>query len=448
MQSLNDTYPVIAHGYGVFITPDGGFVFTYEEVDKVKRPHPQCNSLNVQACTILEYCTGVYTVKEIVHILEEKFEATPPDLLSEVTSFLDNIHQKGYLHFYSTPVAMQGLLQGTTEYFIPFQVLLEATTGCNLNCGHCLLSAGEPLSDELSAAQFIPILERFFDIGVKRLELSGGEVLTKKGWDTIAEFCKKRFISTMLTNGVLITEKVADALTWCKEIHVSMYGSNAETHERITGVKGSFEQALTGISLLTKRGLYVGASVIVTPFNIDQLEDMVQLALSLQCRIVRVGIVSPLGRALNNHWELTLPEKEMLDKNMDELQQKYKGKIEIQWEEESEESPTCGAGVNRWVVTSNGDVYPCGILRIPIGNVAREDPLDICRSPMVKFLQELKAPDKELCGDCTYFFACRKCHGQAFAFFLKVDHCGWANQFEKAPEPFKTVIWEQYSQRK
>jgi radical SAM protein with 4Fe4S-binding SPASM domain len=444
---VDKKYPTIAPGYGVFITPDGGFVFTYEEVDGVKCPHPQSKSLNVQACAILEYCTGRTTVEEIVHALEEKFEDTPSDLLDQVASFLDDIHQKGYIHLCSTPVVMQGLLQGTTEYYIPFQVLLETTTTCNLNCGHCLVSAGEPLSDELSAAQFLFILERFFDLGVKRLELSGGEVLTKKGWELLAEFCRKRFISSLLTNGVLITEEVVTALTWCREIHVSVYGSNATTHEKITGVKGSFEKMVTGISLLTKRGLYVGASVIVTPFNLYQLEDIVQLALSLQCSIVRVGVVSPLGRARDKHWELTLPEKEMLNKKMDELKQKYKD-IDIQWEEESEGNQTCGAGVNRWVVTSNGDVYPCGIFRIPIGNVVKEDPVHICKSPVVKFLQELRPPDKELCGDCTYFFACQQCHGQAFAFFLKVDHCGWAEQFQKAPEPFKSVIWEKYSQRK
>jgi radical SAM protein with 4Fe4S-binding SPASM domain len=446
---VENQYPVIAPGFGVFITPDGGFVFTYEDINGIKSPQPQCKSLNVQACAILELCTGCNTVKEVVHALEEKFEDTPPDLMSQVTSFLDNICQKGYIHFCSVPANMQGLLQGTTEYYIPYQVLLETTTGCNLKCGHCLLSAGEPLDDELSANQFLPILKRFFDIGVKRMELSGGEVLTKKGWETLAEFCRNRFISCVLTNGCLITEEVVPTLTWCREIHISVYSSTAETHEKIAGVKGSFEQVVTGISLLTKKGVYVGASVIVTPFTLYQIEDIVQLALSLQCSIVRVGIVSPLGRAHNKHWELTLPEKHMLDKKIEELKQKYKGKIDIQWEEEeSDGSQKCGAGVSRWAVTSNGDVYPCGIFRIPIGNVAREDPLHICTSPAVKFLEELRPPDKELCGDCTYLFACQECHGQAFAFFRKVDHCFWAEQFEKAPEPFRSAIWEKYNQRR
>ncbi|MGD2249356.1 MAG: PqqD family peptide modification chaperone [Candidatus Methanofastidiosia archaeon] len=447
--NIETQYPVIAPGYGAFITPDGGFIFTYKDINGVKSPQPQCKGLNVQACAIIELCTGCNTVKEIVGILDKKFEDTPPDLVSQVTSFLDDIYQEGYIHLSSAPVSIKGLLQGTTEYHIPYQVLLETTTGCNLKCGHCLLSAGNPLKDELSADQFLPILKRFFDMGVKRVELSGGEILTKKRWDKLAEFCKNRFISHVLTNGCLITEETVHTLSWCREIYISVYGSTAQTHEKVTGVKGSFEQVVTGISLLAKKGFYVGVSVIVTPFTLHQFEDIVQLAISLQCKIVRVGIVSPLGRAYDKHWELTLPEKDILDKKIEELKQKYTGKIDIQWEEEeSEGNQKCGAGVSRWVVTSNGDVYPCGIFRIPIGNVAREDPLHICVSPAVKFLEKLRPPDKQLCGDCTYFFACKQCHGQAFIYFLKVNHCGWAEQFEKAPEPFKSAIWEKYNQKK
>jgi len=226
-----------------------------------------------------------------------------------------------------------------------------------------------------------------------------------------------------------------------------LYGRDAETHEKITGVPGSFERAVKGITLLTERDMYVGASVLMVPFNLHQLEDMVKLAISLKCKIMRVGIISPVGRAYTGEWELTEEQKALLDTKMSELKEKYKDEITVQWEEEPGKEHRCGAGYTRWVVISNGDVYPCAIFRVPIGNLKRDDPVDILNLPAVQFLQELKAPHDALCGDCHYLYACGECHGQAFAHYFKVDHCGWAQQFEKAPEPFKSAIWNKMNRK-
>ena len=440
-------YPVIACGYGVFIAPNGGYIFPYKDENGVNRPLPPCKTLNVQACTILEQCTGHTPVEDIVHTLEKMFENTPSDLFSKVTTFLDETVQEGYVLYSDTPVKMGGLLQGSLDYYVPSQVLFEATTRCNLMCRHCLLSAGKPLSDELKTEEILLILERLYEIGVKRLMLSGGEVLTKKGWKTLVDFCTNRFYFAFLTNGTLITEETADILAHCREVHISLYGKDAETHEKVTGVKGSFEKALNSIRLLTERGVYVGASILMMPFNLHQLEDVVILAISLQCKIVRVGIVSPVGRACVGEWELSEEQNTLLDKKMDELQEKYKDDILIQWEEEPGKEHRCGAGFTRWVITSNGNVYPCAIFRLLLGNLAREDPVDILNSPAVWFLQELKAPHDAMCGDCPYFYICAECHGQAFTHYSKVDNCGWVQQFENAPEPLKRALQEKTNKK-
>lgn len=439
-------YPVIACGYGVFIAPNGGYIFPYKDENGVNRPLPPCKTLNVQACTILEQCAGHTPVEDIVHTLEKMFENTPSDLFSKVKTFLDETVQEGYVLYSDTPVKMEGLLQGSLDYYVPSQVLFEATTRCNLMCKHCLLSAGKPLPDELETEEILPILERLYEIGVKRLMLSGGEVLTKKGWKTLVDFCADRFYFAFLTNGTLITEETADILAHCREVHISLYGKDAETHEKVTGVEGSFEKSLKGIQFLKERGVYCGVSALMVPFNVHQLEDIVQLAISLQCDIVRVGAVCPIGRACDGQWELTEKQRELLEKKMDELQKQYT--IAIQWEEEKSEEKSCGAGYTRWVITSNGDVYPCGVLRIPIGNVAKDDPVTVCTSPAVKFLQTLKAPSCRLCSNCCLLVTCKGCHQEAFFHSFQVDHCHWMDQVENAPEPLKSALSELHKKKK
>ncbi len=435
-QSVNadkEKYPVITEGHGVFIQPDYGYIFTYNGVKRLS-----AEPINVQASAILEQCTGGNTVKDIGFTLEETFEETPPDLLSQVGVFLDELAGKGYIEYRDTPVSLKGLIQGSTTYYTPTRVLIEVTKACNLSCGHCLLSAGSPVENELSSEQYLSLLNRFFAMGVNRITLSGGEVLTKKGWNTLVDFCIDRFYTVFLTNALLVTEKTADNLKDCDEIHVSLYGCNPEVYEKITRVKGSFKKALRGITLLSNRNNHVGVSIPVTPDTVEDLQDIIDLAVSLHCTKARVGTVIPLGRAHNGHYELTALQKKQVDTMVKEFQQMYT--IDIGWEDDPGKGEKCGAGFTRWVVASNGDVYPCVLFRVSIGNLVRDDPVAICRSRAVHFLKELKAPCETLCGDCPLLYMCAECHGQAFAHYTQVAHCPWVHQFETAPELLKRQI--------
>jgi radical SAM protein with 4Fe4S-binding SPASM domain len=421
--------------------PAGGHIFFYEEVEGITRHLPQRERINVQACAILEQCTGYNTVEDIGLLVEKEFEKTPPDLLSQVCAFLNEAVAKGYVTYCDHPAQKEGVIQGSIHYYTPSTVLLETTLTCNLKCGHCLVSAGEPLPDELTASQLICVLERLYTMGVREVRLSGGEVLIKKGWDRVTEFCVNRFDTRVLTNGMFLTEDIAGMLVGCQEVHVSLYGSTAEPHERISQVTGSFDTAVSGIRLLTDKGISTGISFIATPFNNHHVEDVVHLAGLLGCTIVKVGIVSPVGRARKRKWELTECEKKELDETVVHLKEKY-ADIDIRWEEEKVEKHqhTCGAGYTSWTVTANGDVYPCSIFRILLGNVWKEDPVDILTSPAVQFLQGVTAPHEAMCGDCTYLYVCEECHGQALAHWDRVNHCRWVEQFSDAPEPFKSVV--------
>ena len=431
----------MAKGHGVSIQPPGGYIFSYEERNGIKRPMSILENVNVQACAILEHCTGSKTTGEIADILEGEFEDVPPDLLSQVETFLNTALEKGYITYSKAPARMEGIIQGSIAFYTPSQILIEVTSVCNLKCAHCLVSAGRSSADELSGSQFIKIADHFSQMGVRRLTLSGGEILAAKDWESLLDFCVRRFDSVLLTNGILITGDVAKKLAQCREVYVSLYGANAQTYEKFSQVEGSFERALRGIALLTEQNIPVSASVPMTPFNLEELEEIVALAISLKCSTVRVGTVIPLGRARARQWGLTEEQKERVNAHMNHLRQKYKDAIEIQWEEDFEkEEHTCGAGYERWAVASNGDVYPCVLFRIPIGNLIRQDPITICTSSAVRFLQEAETPHQGMCGDCRLLPLCKGCHGQAYAHYSKADQCGWAQQFKKAPSILKNAV--------
>ena len=192
---------------------------------------------------------------------------------------------------------------------------------------------------------------------------------------------------------------------------------------------------IQGISLLSNRNNHVGVSIPVTPESIGQLKDTIDLAVSLQCTKARVGTVIPLGRARSGHYALTALQRRQVEEMVKEFQQMYT--IDIGWEDNPGKGQ-CGAGFTRWVVASNGDVYPCVLFRVCIGDV--RDPVALCKSKAVQFLQQLQAPTETLCGDCPLLYVCAECHGQAFAHYTQVDHCAWVQQFETAPQLLKRQL--------
>lgn len=81
---------------------------------------------------------------------------------------------------------------------------------------------------------------------------------------------------TLFTNATLITPAIADRLFALRPfaIEVSLYGRTSQTHERITGILGSYERCLRGIRLLTERGLPLILKTMVITHNKHEIQDM------------------------------------------------------------------------------------------------------------------------------------------------------------------------------
>jgi sulfatase maturation enzyme AslB (radical SAM superfamily) len=66
----------------------------------------------------------------------------------------------------SLPIINMGSLNGVTIYL---------TYACSLRCIHCYLSAGKPLDDELKVDEWLIIIDKLRELGVKFIYLLGGK---------------------------------------------------------------------------------------------------------------------------------------------------------------------------------------------------------------------------------------------------------------------------------
>ena len=151
---------------------------------------------------------------------------------------------------------------------------LEVTELCNMRCIHCY--EGEchnGFDNSLSLENWINVIDQLSKLGVKRIILIGGEPCCCRRIEDLVDYCGKKNISTTLfTNATLMTDSLIDCVERNRtRVKISIYGGDAETHDRVTTIKGSFALMDSNILKMQSKGIKMSASVILMKENQDEL---------------------------------------------------------------------------------------------------------------------------------------------------------------------------------
>src|SRR5262249_29591168 len=133
---------------------------------------------------------------------------------------------------------------------------LEVTRRCNQKCVQCFNNSGLALENEMSADQLKEVITKFAEQGGKKLQITGGDPLTKRGIKSVVERIKEcDFSHTVLsTNGMLIDDRWASVIEEVfDEIDISLDGF-AEQHNVLRGVV-SFERTIEALRKLSKKNI-------------------------------------------------------------------------------------------------------------------------------------------------------------------------------------------------
>jgi molybdenum cofactor biosynthesis enzyme MoaA len=138
-----------------------------------------------------------------------------------------------------------------------------AGRSCNLRCAHCFNGSG-PGNRELpplSREEVGRLLDEASAAGVRDVVFTGGEPCLHPEMAEIAGDSLSRFPTTILTNGTLLTEPLAERFAeaarkarYSLEIRISLDAPAEDENDAIRG-KGSFAKALAGASRLEAAGL-------------------------------------------------------------------------------------------------------------------------------------------------------------------------------------------------
>ena len=325
----------------------------------------------------------------------------------------------------------------------PFMVSYRITTKCNLKCKHCFAEASEERAhDELSKEEALRLIDDLAEWGIGLLLLSGGEPLCREDFLEIASYASKKGIRTGVgSNGTLIDVTMARKMkdVGIKTVGISIDGADARAHDSLRG-EGSFYRALGGASACKTESLPFQFNMVIRKDTISQIEEMLKLAKDSGAAAVEFFDLVEVGRAgaeyrgntLNPNerrevveylahaqvdypilirvvacpmYPLILQEKEIKPKHFPEVllhRVPYYGR-------------GCAAGMPNGYITikPDGEVNPCMLLQINIGNVRQKSIIKLWEeSPILRQLRSRNLEDE--CGKCRYKSICAGCRARAY----------------------------------
>jgi AdoMet-dependent heme synthase len=304
---------------------------------------------------------------------------------------------------------LQKVMNRAAKHLVPFQVTLELTHRCNLRCKHCYVDV--PTGEELSLAELKGIFEQLAGAGTMYLTFTGGEVLTRPDFFDIAFYARNRgFIITFLTNGTLITPEIAGEIGKLGPLSVSMslHGVIPATHDAITGKPGSFEATLRAIELLKGRDIPVGVTTVAMDTNIDEIDEIKDLARRLRV-FHKLGYEFVPGRSGSLDPYRHAADREQVCRHFGQA-----------WLEDGPDPAgvkgICKAGKGACSISPVGDVFPCLLMPMKVGNL-RKATFDRIwhESPELTYLRSLTWGDLSACKDCSLAQYCTTCLGVAFS---------------------------------
>ncbi len=178
-------------------------------------------------------------------------------------------------------------------------------TICNLWCTHCFISCSP--DNHKFGFMSRETVRRYLDAsrayGVKEYYFTGGEPFMNRDLLGILEDTLALGPATVLTNGILIQERVArrlrelaDAARYSLELRVSIDGFTPESNDAIRGA-GSFAKAMKGIKQLVDHG-FLPIITAAQTWDDAETENVFQgfrrTLLELGYRRPRIKLIPPL----------------------------------------------------------------------------------------------------------------------------------------------------------
>ena len=266
---------------------------------------------------------------------------------------------------------------------IPWAILLDPTSACNLHCTGCWAAEyGNKLN--LSFDEIDSIIEQGKELGVYMYIYTGGEPLVRK--DDLIKLCEKHddCIFLSFTNATLIDEDFADEMLRVKNFvpAISLEGDREATDGRRG--EGTYDKVVHAMSLLRERKLLYGVSSCYTSANYDSItsDEYYDQLIDLGAYFVWFFHYMPVGNDAAVELLPTEEQRRIVFERIRHLRA-TKPLFAMDFQNDAQYVGGCIAGGRRYLhINANGDVDPCVFIHYSNANIREQSLLDCLRSPI------------------------------------------------------------------
>jgi len=371
---------------------------------------------NPDLLTLIDYLAKGKTLREIVKEYDVDGLETVIARLHEKGLIVFDKHREkndAYRKFNRAQIESGGLIN---------KLRLNVSNSCNMSCDYCYVDQSTDGRMEWPTAQ--KALDSFFDLqgrhghGYCLIRFFGGEPLLN--WLLIervlayVETTKKGInVDYILnTNGTIVTQEIAEKLATCKvNVAVSLDGVEAvhDKYRRFGSGRRSFTIIDSNLDILLKFGCNVGIEATLGDHNYNHLKELIDymaekgaryhrhilLALQSMCMVPRQGLDTlPLEYKVGKIIEAVIYARKR-GVNIGD------GMIHFPFNSllgKRSSGTYCRAMGEELCIYPNGDIYPCGALKIKLGNI--EDIDGVFRSDAYLRLVQRVAGNIPACRGC------------------------------------------------
>ncbi len=326
---------------------------------------------------------------------------------------------------------------------IPWAILLDPTSACNLHCTGCWAAEyGNRLN--LTFEEIDDIIRQGKEMGVYMYIYTGGEPMVRK--HDLIRLCEKHSdcIFLCFTNATLIDEAFAEDMLRVKNFipAISLEGDEEATDSRRG--KGTYQKVIHAMALLREKKLPYGISSCYTSVNYDSIssEAYYDSLIELGAYFIWYFHYMPVGNDASVDLLPTPQQRTEVYHRIRHLRA-TKPLFAMDFQNDAEYVGGCIAGGRRYLhINANGDVDPCVFIHYSDSNIREKSLLDCLRGPifmayhdgqpfnenMLRPCPMLENPDKlrqmvtstgahstdlqspesveHLCGKCDHYASC------------------------------------------
>lgn len=269
---------------------------------------------------------------------------------------------------------------------IPFIILFDPTSACNLHCKGCW-SAEYGHRSNLSLDEMRSIVNQGTELGTHFYMLTGGEPLIRK--DDILTLCRENPDCAFLayTNATLVDREFCEQMREVGNLTLALSIEGTEESNDYRRGEGAYARTMAAMKLLREYGLLFGISVCYTSKNIPAVtsDEFIDLMIDNGVRFGLYFNYMPVGHDAVPELIPSPEQRVHMYKWLRRMRNSETGKpmFIMDFQNDAEYVGGCIAGGrNYFHINSEGDMEPCVFIHYSDSNIRRNTIVEGLKNPL------------------------------------------------------------------